>query len=133
MEQQGDKLLEMIVSKDPEMFQLGMQICREQFPGIWAAFMQYSGMGEITKEVVEHLSLVQAINIGTVVRYRGLEGTPDMVITDLNLVSVGKINGVDRWKTMAQCKYWNKSKQDFSHVTERIEVLEIVPRQIKKQ
>jgi hypothetical protein len=123
------KLVQMLKSKDPEMYRLGLTICQKEYPAIWAGLVNFTGIGEITDEALATINTYNEINIGTVVRFRGMSGSPDMVVVDARLESI-KGARTPGYKTLIKCRYYNKSKQSFETIEERIECFDVVPQRV---
>lgn len=128
------RLISLLKSKDTEMYKVGLEICKSEYPALWAALINLTGVTDITEEILAGINANCHINIGSVVRVRGLSGSPDMVVVD---AKIDRISGakLPAYKTVLTCRYYNKSKQEFSLVSERIECFELVqkPTDIKNK
>lgn len=116
-----EKIKEMLVSKDKELQKLGWQLCQEKYPAVWAALLNFTRGGTVTKDHVDMIEKNPYINIGTPVRYRGMEFAPSMVVINLQLSSQSGLS-----TTQVTAKYFNKGNQTFVSVTDRIECFEII-------
>lgn len=125
------KLIQMLKSPDKEMYKLGLTICQKEYPAIWAGLVNFTGIGDVTDEVLATINSYTEINIGTIVRFRGMSGSPDMVVVDARLESI-KNTKVPGYKTVIKCRYYNKSKQSFEIIEERIECFDVVPQKFKQ-
>lgn len=128
---------------DQEMKNLSLRILKEEYPSIWAAYMNMVGITQdITPQLLIYLGTIPDINIGTIVKYRGLSGPPEMIVVAGEVKALNPGSHVNlgntlttqsqRYCVMLKCKYFNKSKQEFCIVEDRSECFEIVS-QIKKQ
>lgn len=129
--EQEVKLIQMLKSPDKEMYKLGLTICQKEYPAIWAGLVNFTGIGDVTDEVLATINAYSDINIGTVVRFKGMSGSPDMVVVDAKLESI-KNSKVPAYKTIIKCRYYNKSKQTFETIEERIECFDLVPQKFKQ-
>ena len=124
----NDKIKTMISSDDPEIKALGYSILREDNPGVWAAMMSYTGMGNHTLSIIDDLRLQDhIINIGTLIRYRGMDNSPVMVVTEVSVEDsrTGSLSS-KRYNTMLHAKYFNKSTQCFCAIVEKIQCFDII-------
>jgi len=119
-----EKIKEMIASGDPEMVKLGMLTCQEKYPAVWAALLNFTRPHtKLTKEVVDEISSNSYCNIGSIVRYRGMEFAPTMVVTNIGVTTQ---SGHNNLITNVTAKYFNKGNQTFNTVADRIECFEIM-------
>jgi uncharacterized protein YodC (DUF2158 family) len=132
---EGEKLIQMLISDDMELRQLGLNICRAQFPAIWAALLNYTGRGAAPdRELIYTLSQFQHFNVGTNVRYRGLDGAPQMIVTSADVEETNSnVTGMKGWNTFIKCIWYNKSSQKFEETRNRVECFEIIPPKIKTE
>lgn len=84
-----EKTLQMLTSADPEIVNLGMELCRQENLMLWSCIIGYTGLGEVTKEALESIAANEKVTIGTVVRYKGMQGCPNMVVNEMTLKKEG--------------------------------------------
>lgn len=123
----SEKIKEMLASNDSEIYQLGMTYLRQNEPSIWAALLSYTGIAPVTGELLGLLSRMSIIHMGYNVRYRGLDDSPTIVVTEVNLApQTSKDKSAINYKTMVSGKYFCTKTNTFVHVQDRFECFEII-------
>lgn len=128
-----EKVTKLLESKDPEAKILGYRLLQEEEPAVWAALLCYTGIGDITAELLELLhSKDSLLNIGHIIKYKGMPNCPCMVVTEIQvLTSNTGVPASRKYYTQVTGKYFNKSNQSFIAIKDRLECFEIV--NIKKE
>lgn len=126
----SDKIVEMLQG-DKEMKELAMIAIEREYPAVHAALLNYTGYGTVNSMVVNTIENVGYINLGDNVRLRGLSGSPEMIVTAVTVTQTkinapyGSINErIPSYATLINAKYWNRSKQEFVGIQDRIECFE---------
>lgn len=122
-----EKVKTLLASADEEAHRLGMEICRTQHPALWASLMSFTGYGKITIEAISVIHRHSGLSIGMPVRYRGMDGSPNMVVTNIKFTT-SNIGGREMYYTYLVCKYFQRSSQVFSTVEDRVECFEKIDR-----
>lgn len=124
-----EKIKEMLGSSDMEMRELGMITCKEEFPAVWAALLNFtkpaSNDSTTNQKSMEQIVNNAHCNIGSMVKYRGMEFCPTMVVSNVEVVST-QIANRPTYVTKITAKYFNKGNQTFMQVQDRIECFEII-------
>jgi hypothetical protein len=114
-----DRAFDLIGSGIGENINLGMTLLEREAPLFHATLLGYTSKENITKEMLVTLSRKAYIMPGDIVRYRGMDSSPTMVVSEMKAVSNGGIAGGYHVKLL--CKYYNKSSQKFEAIEDRIE------------
>lgn len=120
-----DKIVKLLASGEASSIALAMTVLRKVHPAMWTALAGYIGTEPVTEDLIKQLSRQGMVNIGHKVKYRGLDESPVMVITAMQIQNAKSSVG-DRYFTTAECKYFNKSKQEFCTVKDRLECFEVL-------
>lgn len=118
------RITEMIQSSDPEMFKLGMATLQRFYPAVWSGLVNLSGIGEVTDDVLHTIASFPEVQIGGNVRYRGLPGSPVMVVVSSEVKKHNSAK-VPTYCVYITGKWFNKSKQEFQTTTDRVEAFEV--------
>lgn len=119
-----EKLLQLLKAADTASLDLAMTICKTEYPAIWALLANLNVNSSDVKDRGEAVTAALRnvhINIGDVVKYRGIDTSPTMVVTNVDMKKNTVMGTYEYFTTMITCKYYNKSSQGFSNVIDRIE------------
>lgn len=120
-----DKIVKLLASGEASSISLAMTILRKVHPAMWTALSGYIGTEPVTEDLIKQLSRQGMVNIGHKVKYRGLDESPVMVITAMQIQNAKSTMG-ERYYTTAECKYFNKSKQEFCTIKDRLECFDVL-------
>src|SRR5688572_16832809 len=115
-----------LLSNDPELKNLMMEVVKDQYPLLWAALQGYT-YNTLTNDVMTHLEKSDFVSIGWLAKYKGLENIPLMVVTQVNIRDANRLSAAGAiMATFLTCKYYNKSTQNFVEITDRVECFEFL-------
>lgn len=116
----------LLINSDNESKVLGYKLLREEEPAIWAALLSYTGIDTVTDTLINEIFTNNPIiNIGHVVKYKGMANCPEMVVTDI-FVQTKTTTQISKYTTLVTGKYFNKSNQSFTTIKDRMECFEII-------
>ena len=120
-----EKIVDLLKSKIQENVDLAMSVCRVEYPFLWVALLGFTGLGEISSEILNEVAKKRLFNVGTRVKYKGMDGSPIMVVIKAEMSKQHSLVGTT-YITNLTCKYYNKSTQSFSTTIDRVECFELI-------
>lgn len=141
------KILKLLQSGDAESQEYALKTLEALDPEMWCALLGYTNLfidilsrsidpGTINE--IENYIKKNPIGIGTQVKYRGMEGAPTMLVVakSVKRVPLGTsmtggyttltAKGVSIFFTELQCRWFNRSKQQFETIMDRLECFQII-------
>lgn len=131
-ERMPPKIMDLLRSGQKESYDLAMIILQKEYPAVWAAMLNFtvdlSTFSDLTarSKMIEEIYKNSYINIGTKVKYRGMNQCPPMVVTTIGVNNFKGFGNTIIISTVITAKYYNKSSQSFTTVNDRIECFEII-------
>ena len=126
----SEKIITMITSKESEMNVLAMEVLKKDQPAVYAALLNYTGYQELDENAIKEIYRNKEFNIGTVVRYRGMDDCPKMVISNVELKkytpTYSTLSTTAKYWFIITAKWYNKSSQAFQSIQDRLECFEII-------
>lgn len=125
----SEKIVTMITSKDAEMNVLAMEVLKKDQPAVYAALLNYTGYQDLDENAIKEIYRNKEFNIGTVVKYRGMDDCPKMIVVDVQLkkyASAASVKTVAKYWFIITAKWYNKSSQTFQQIQDRLECFEII-------
>lgn len=136
MEKNLGQVRKLLTSPNTEDIKLGLEICKKAYPFVYAALIDIKipTTGIDNKALVSFDEAISTIDknladtgmgIGSIVTYRGLPNSPEMVISKIEIDRFNSSISKSLYVTI-ECKYFNKSRQEFNSVRDRIECFQLV-------
>lgn len=136
MEKDLGQVRKLLTSPDSEDVKLGLEICKKAYPFVYAALLDLKipttgldsrpmitfndAYSAIDKNLID-----SGIGIGSQVRYVGIKDSPEMVVVRVEIEKT-KSTLFNLMYVVLECKYFNKSKQEFFTVKDRLECFQLV-------
>lgn len=127
----SDKIVDMMSSPDAGMNMLAMEVLKKEQPAVYAALLNYSGYRELDEKAIKEIYRNKDFNIGTVVKYRGMDDCPKMVITHIEMKKLQNMSATNtKYYFNITAKWYNKSSQTFHNIQDRLECFEIIKQSV---